>query len=134
MSLYVNYLVLGMVYFGLSLGGDKFGVDPFLYMTLSGVMELPGSTLTIPLVEKIGRRPSSATCFFITAGALLVLGVTPSGRLNCKGIRMVGGFIAMKDNIVNVIYITKVFTHIEVLFSYIGNMKVIYSYITPNRY
>ncbi|XP_042886771.1 organic cation transporter protein-like [Penaeus japonicus] len=79
LSLYANYLVLGMVYFGLSLGGDKFGVDPFVYMALSGIMEIPGSTLTIPLVEKLGRRPSSVASFFVTAGALLVLGVTPSG-------------------------------------------------------
>ncbi|XP_047482763.1 organic cation transporter protein-like isoform X2 [Penaeus chinensis] len=79
LSLYSNFLVLGMVYFGLSLGGDKFGVDPFLYMVLSGVMEIPGSTVLIPIVEKLGRRPTSVVSFFITAGALLVLGVTPSG-------------------------------------------------------
>lgn len=84
LSLYSNFLVLGMVYFGLSLGGDKFGVDPFLYMVLSGVMEIPGSTILIPIVEKLGRRPTSVVSFFITAGALLALGVTPSG--GCSGV------------------------------------------------
>ncbi|ROT85732.1 Organic cation transporter protein [Penaeus vannamei] len=79
LSLYFNFLMLGMVYFGLSLGGDKFGVDPFIYMVLSGVMEIPGGTVLIPIVEKLGRRLTSGVGFFITAGALLVLGVTPSG-------------------------------------------------------
>ncbi|XP_042889431.1 uncharacterized protein LOC122264551 [Penaeus japonicus] len=77
--LYVNYTVAGLVYYGLSLGGDKFGVDPFVYMALSGVMELPGSTLTIPMVDRMGRRTSNVLCFFVTAGVLLALGVIPSG-------------------------------------------------------
>lgn len=81
LALYLDYLVLGTVYYGLSLGGDKFGVDPFAYMTLSGVMELPGSTLTIPMVQKMGRKPSSILCFLATAGALLALGVTTLGWL-----------------------------------------------------
>ncbi|XP_047482806.1 organic cation transporter protein-like [Penaeus chinensis] len=77
--LYVNHVVAGLVYYGLSLGGDKFGVDPFVYMSLSGVMELPGGTLTIPMVDKMGRRPSNVICFFVTAAVLLVLGVVPAG-------------------------------------------------------
>lgn len=77
--LYVNYVVAGLVYYGLSLGGDKFGVDPFVYMSLSGAMEIPGSTLTIPMVDRMGRRPSNAICFFVTAAVLLVLGVIPTG-------------------------------------------------------
>lgn len=81
LALYLDYLVLGTVYYGLSLGGDKFGVDPFAYMTLSGVMELPGSTLTIPMVQRMGRKPSSILCFLATAGALLALGVTTLGWL-----------------------------------------------------
>ncbi|XP_037793750.1 organic cation transporter protein-like isoform X2 [Penaeus monodon] len=81
LALYLDYLVLGTVYYGLSLGGDKFGVDPFVYMTLGGVMELPSSTLTIPMVQKMGRKLSSILCFLATAGALLALGVTSLGWL-----------------------------------------------------
>ncbi|XP_047482516.1 organic cation transporter protein-like [Penaeus chinensis] len=81
LALYLDYLVLGTVYYGLSLGGDQFGVDPFVYMTLGGVMELPGSTLTIPMVQKMGRKLSSILCFLVTAGALLALGVTTLGWL-----------------------------------------------------
>lgn len=82
--LYVNYTVAGLVYYGLSLGGDKFGVDPFVYMALSGVMELPGSTLTIPMVDRMGRRTSNVLCFFVTAGVLLALGVIPSGKAKAE--------------------------------------------------
>ncbi|XP_063596240.1 organic cation transporter protein-like [Penaeus indicus] len=78
LSFYAQFFVLGMVYYGLSFGADKLGVDPFVYMAISGVMEVPGGTLTIPLAEKIGRRASSTLSFVITAGSLLVLGFIPS--------------------------------------------------------
>nr|XP_027207376.1 organic cation transporter protein-like [Penaeus vannamei] len=77
LSFYAQFFVLGMVYYGLSFGADKLGVDPFVYMAVSGVMEVPGGTLTIPLVEKMGRRASSTLFFVITAGSLLVLGFIP---------------------------------------------------------
>ncbi|XP_069993561.1 organic cation transporter protein-like [Penaeus vannamei] len=77
LSFYAQFFVLGMVYYGLSFGADKLGVDPFVYMAVSGVMEVPSSTLTIPLVEKMGRRASSTLFFVVTAGSLLVLGFIP---------------------------------------------------------
>lgn len=79
LSFYAQFFVLGMVYYGLSFGADKLGVDPFVYMAVSGVMEVPGGTLTIPLVEKMGRRASSTLFFVVTAGSLLVLGFIPTG-------------------------------------------------------
>ncbi|XP_069993562.1 solute carrier family 22 member 3-like [Penaeus vannamei] len=77
LSFYAQFFVLGIVYYGLSFGADKLGVDPFVYMAVSGVMEVPSSTLTIPLVEKMGRRASSTLFFVVTAGSLLVLGSIP---------------------------------------------------------
>jgi len=79
LSFYAQFFVLGIVYYGLSFGADKLGVDPFVYMAVSGVMEVPGGTLTIPLVEKMGRRASSTLFFVVTAGSLLVLGFIPDG-------------------------------------------------------
>lgn len=79
LCLYANFLVVDSVYYGLSLGGDRFGVDPFAYMALGGVMETPANTLTIPLVRKLGRRASNIMCFVVSGVSLLALGVTPSG-------------------------------------------------------
>ncbi|XP_037793895.1 organic cation transporter protein-like [Penaeus monodon] len=78
LSFYAQFFVLGMVYYGLSFGADKLGVDPFVYMAVSGVMEVPGGTLSIPLAEKMGRRASSTLFFVATAGSLLVLGFIPT--------------------------------------------------------
>lgn len=84
LCLYANFLVVDSVYYGLSLGGDRFGVDPFAYMALGGVMETPANTLTIPLVRKLGRRASNIMCFVVSGVSLLALGVTPSGE--CVGV------------------------------------------------
>lgn len=80
LSIYANFLISGMVYYGLSLGGDGFGADPFVYMVLSGVMELPGSTLTIPMVERLGRRISNIICYLFTGVMLLALTFIPASK------------------------------------------------------
>ncbi|ROT83769.1 organic cation transporter protein [Penaeus vannamei] len=79
LSFYAQFFVLGMVYYGLSFGADKLGVDPFVYMAVNGVVEIPSGTVTIPLVERLGRRLSCTLSFVVTAGSLLVLGFIPSG-------------------------------------------------------
>lgn len=79
LSLYADFLLVDTVYYGLSLGGDRFNVDPFSYMALGGLMETPANTLTIPLVKLLGRRTSSTMFFVFSAVLLLTLGVTPSG-------------------------------------------------------
>ncbi|XP_047482745.1 organic cation transporter protein-like isoform X2 [Penaeus chinensis] len=78
LCLYANFFLVDSVYYGLSLGGDRFGVDPYAYMALGGVMETPANSITIPLVEKLGRRASNIMCFVVSGVALLALGVTPS--------------------------------------------------------
>nr|XP_027214862.1 solute carrier family 22 member 15-like [Penaeus vannamei] len=70
LSLYTNYLLVGAVYFGLSLSGGDLSSDPFLYMVLTGVVELPAYTLVIPLVARYGRRAPVVAFFFLTAAAL----------------------------------------------------------------
>ncbi|XP_042891765.1 organic cation transporter protein-like [Penaeus japonicus] len=79
LSFYMQFIVLGMVYYGISFGADKLGVDPFVYMAVNGVVEIPSGTVTIPLVGKLGRRLSCTLSFVVTAGSLMVLGFIPSG-------------------------------------------------------
>nr|XP_027215264.1 organic cation transporter protein-like [Penaeus vannamei] len=81
LSLYTNYLLVGAVYFGLSLSGGDLSSDPFLYMVLTGVVELPAYTLVIPLVARYGRRAPVVAFFFLTAAALLVLPFVPAGSM-----------------------------------------------------
>ena len=72
------FFVTAMGYTGLSLAGDLFNTDPFVYMAISGVVEIPGGTITIPIVDQFGRRLSNAVFYFLTGACLLGLSVTPT--------------------------------------------------------
>ncbi|XP_066955446.1 organic cation transporter protein-like [Macrobrachium rosenbergii] len=77
--MYIDYLIVAMVYFGLSLSGSNFSTDPFLYITLSGLVEIPGNTVSIPLVTRIGRRALTTFFFLLSGGTLLGLPFVPKG-------------------------------------------------------
>ncbi|XP_069185234.1 organic cation transporter protein [Procambarus clarkii] len=81
LSVYSIFFTAGLVYLGLSLGGEGYSSDPFVYMALSGVMELPGSTVTIPMINHLGRRLSNIICFTVTGVALLALTFIPASRV-----------------------------------------------------
>lgn len=60
-----------MVYFGLSLSGEYLSSDPYLYMVLTGLVEVPAYTLMIPVVTNYGRR-STIIVFFLLSGFMLL--------------------------------------------------------------
>lgn len=76
--MYLDYLVFAMVYYGLSLSGGNLSSNPFIYMVLSGLMEIPAYVLAYPLVVKFGRRGPTVACSLISGAALLVLAVVPA--------------------------------------------------------
>ncbi|XP_045121222.1 organic cation transporter protein-like [Portunus trituberculatus] len=78
LCIYLDFLMAGTVYFGLSLSGAIISDNPFLYMVLSALMEVPAYTLTIPLVRRLGSK-GPLSSFFLTSGVvLLALAFTPS--------------------------------------------------------
>ncbi|XP_042204944.1 organic cation transporter protein-like [Homarus americanus] len=79
LGMFVNYLVVGMVYYGLSLSGNHLSEDPFVYMVLMGLVEVPAYTLMIPVVIHYGRRAPTIIFFFISAFVLLCLPFIPAG-------------------------------------------------------
>ncbi|ROT74879.1 solute carrier family 22 member 15 precursor [Penaeus vannamei] len=83
LSLYTNYLLVGAV------GGDL-SSDPFLYMVLTGVVELPAYTLVIPLVARYGRRAPVVAFFFMGAVALLALPFVPTGSGESMTLALMG--------------------------------------------
>nr|XP_027214872.1 organic cation transporter protein-like [Penaeus vannamei] len=85
-----NYLLVGAVYFGLSLSGGDLSSDPFLYMVLTGVVELPAYTLVIPLVARYGRRAPVVAFFFMGAVALLALPFVPTGTGESMALALMG--------------------------------------------
>ncbi|XP_063591330.1 organic cation transporter protein-like [Penaeus indicus] len=76
--MYLDYLVLAMVYFGLSLSGGNLSSDPFVYMVLSGLMEIPAYTLAFPVVYRFGRRGPTVLCCLLCGVALFVLAAVPA--------------------------------------------------------
>ncbi|KAK3893490.1 hypothetical protein Pcinc_002709 [Petrolisthes cinctipes] len=54
-----------------------FSFDPYIYCTLSGVVEIPGATLTIPFVNVLGRRLSNIICMSSTGIFILAIAFIP---------------------------------------------------------
>ncbi|XP_013381231.1 organic cation transporter protein [Lingula anatina] len=73
-----NWMVNGMVYYGLALNSEGLGGDLYLNFTLMGAIEFPAYTLAVFLIDKIGRR-KSLTGFMVLGGvACIVSGSLPS--------------------------------------------------------
>ncbi|KAG0719373.1 Solute carrier family 22 member 6 [Chionoecetes opilio] len=78
LTIYFIYIVAGMVYYGLSLSGASISDDPYVYLVLSGLMELPAYTFSGFIVQHFGRKPSLFFSFLITTAVLLAGGFTPA--------------------------------------------------------
>ncbi|XP_042238698.1 organic cation transporter protein-like isoform X3 [Homarus americanus] len=89
LAIYFIYLTFGLVALGLSLGGEGFGSNPFIYMALSGLMEIPGATVTVPMIQYLGRRLSNIICLLMTGISLLALAIVP--LTYCMGVSAIGG-------------------------------------------
>lgn len=90
-----NWITCTMVYYGLSLNFENFGADPFLYMFLGGLMELPSYTLIIPFVMRYGRKIPLIFFLFTCSLAVLLLLVLPVERSSWwfLAVVMVGKFL-----------------------------------------
>ncbi|XP_064091288.1 uncharacterized protein LOC135204990 [Macrobrachium nipponense] len=60
-----------LVYTGLTLSGDSYSTDPFLYIVLAGLMETPAYTVAAPLINWLGRKKPAM--FFFTFCGVVVL-------------------------------------------------------------
>ncbi|KAG0729936.1 Organic cation transporter protein [Chionoecetes opilio] len=78
LCIYFNYLVVGTVYYGLSLSGASVSDDPYVYLVLSGLMELPAYLFSGYIVQYFGRKSSLSSFFLIAAAVLLALAFTPA--------------------------------------------------------
>ena len=68
-----------MIYYGLSLSGANISDDPYLYMVLMGLMEIPAYSLTGSIVERFGRKSTASVSFLIASIVLLILAVILAG-------------------------------------------------------
>lgn len=71
LCVYAIGLSLGIMYNGLTLGADTFTYNPYLYVVVSGLVEMPGNSLTIPIADHFGRRYPNMF-FLFTNGAIIM--------------------------------------------------------------
>ncbi|KAK4299136.1 hypothetical protein Pmani_028577 [Petrolisthes manimaculis] len=73
----VNYFLVSMLFFGLTLGASSLGVDPFIYVSISGTVELPSNTLLIPLIRRYGLKKMLLVNYALCALFLLAQPLMP---------------------------------------------------------
>ncbi|XP_068227224.1 organic cation transporter protein-like isoform X2 [Palaemon carinicauda] len=73
----VDYFIVATVFYGLSLNGTNFSADPFLYMVLTGLMEIPAYSITAPVIQRFGRKKSTVFGFCVSGVSLLALAFIP---------------------------------------------------------
>ncbi|RXG61112.1 Organic cation transporter protein [Armadillidium vulgare] len=76
--MYTVFIVSSTVYYGLSLSAVNFKLNPFLYMVVSGVMEVPAYTVTVPIITRVGRVKPSSASFFICGVTIMALAFIPT--------------------------------------------------------
>ncbi|XP_066961045.1 organic cation transporter protein-like isoform X1 [Macrobrachium rosenbergii] len=77
-GLFGCWFCVGLTYWGMSLSGTTYTNDPFLYMIMSSLMEVPGYTGFTPVVSRFGRRSVLAFNFSVCAAAILMILATPA--------------------------------------------------------
>jgi len=67
-----------MTYYGLSLNTTDLPGDDYVNFILSGIFELPGYAMCIPMLEKIGRKPTIIILLALSGVGCIISGVLPA--------------------------------------------------------
>nr|XP_027219820.1 organic cation transporter protein-like [Penaeus vannamei] len=76
-GLFGCWFCTGLTYWGMSLSGTTYSKDPFLYVVLSSLVEVPGYSGLTPVVGRFGRRSVLSFNFTVCAVAILTILATP---------------------------------------------------------
>lgn len=94
-NVWFNWLVNALVYYGLSLGSDNLGGDPYINLFIAGAVEIPAYILCVLLLNKLGRK--KPLCGTMIAGgiACIISGFLSKGELEPVKITfaMIGKFM-----------------------------------------
>lgn len=77
LSMFVCWFCIGFTYFGMSLSGGIFSTNPFLYMVISSLVEIPGYSIFSPVATKFGRRYVLSFTYGMCAISVLLILVLP---------------------------------------------------------
>lgn len=74
----IDYFAVTFVFDGLNMSGDIYSADPFLYLVLNGLVELPGYTLSAPIITRWGRKMPTVWSYVLSGVVLAVVSFIPS--------------------------------------------------------
>ncbi|XP_050714823.1 organic cation transporter-like protein isoform X2 [Eriocheir sinensis] len=75
------YFCVALVFDGLNLAGDLYSDDPFLYLILGGLVEVPGILFAAPLIHHLGRKGPLVACLFGSGVVNVALSVLPAAHV-----------------------------------------------------
>ncbi|KAK3097252.1 hypothetical protein FSP39_008081 [Pinctada imbricata] len=86
LNVWFNWLVNSMVYYGLSLGTDNLGGDPYINFLIAGAVEIPAYLLCVLCLNRLGRRWPLALTMIVGGACCIASGFIPdsSGLLPLK--------------------------------------------------
>ena len=74
---FYNWLVVSMIYYGVTFNSADLSSNPYLAIFLAGLVEIPAVLLSVPLINRIGRRPSVVGTHLLTGAAILCIMAVP---------------------------------------------------------
>ncbi|XP_037078524.1 organic cation transporter protein-like [Pollicipes pollicipes] len=77
LSCFYNWLIVSMIYYGVSFDSAKLSSSPYLAIFLAGLVEVPACLLSVPLINWIGRRFSMVGTHLFTGAAILCIMAVP---------------------------------------------------------
>lgn len=76
----MDYFVVSFVFDGLNYSGDIYSADPFLYIILNGLVEVPGYSVTAPIVDRWGRKMPTVVSYGLSGVIIFVIAFIPPGN------------------------------------------------------
>lgn len=73
----INLFISSLIFCGLSLSGSNYSADPFLYIAIGGLMEIPGYSITAPIIDRWGRKWPMIIGYTISGVVILLLVCIP---------------------------------------------------------
>lgn len=103
------HLITALVFSGLGLSGEIFSADPFLYMVICGVVELPAGIFAAKIASRFGRKVPLMVGYFVCGVCMLALVcIPPDLSWLVLTLAMVGKIMVSGTFMVILVYIAEV--------------------------
>ncbi|XP_064108577.1 organic cation transporter protein-like isoform X2 [Macrobrachium nipponense] len=106
----IMMFMVALSYTGVSLSGNIYGDDPFVYMVILGVTQVPSYTITAPLIKWLGRKKPIIGCFILGGVSMVTLGfIPPDISWLVLTLAMIGMFSVSSAWMMMAVYLTELF-------------------------